>query len=141
MNAETLRRVTLGSLAAAAVAVGLCAAPAQAAVPAVARPASYGVSGSVSCLSGSAVEGIWVSASSGTSGWATLSAASGSSSSVEWWFTLSSDTSYFIHVGCGGSPQHWLPSGNTYSSTRRGNSPDLICYDIPYEDPYYGQCR
>jgi hypothetical protein len=139
MNTRTMRRAAFGSLAATAAAASLfTAAPAQATASAV-RPDSYGVSGSVVCLSENAVEGIWVSASSGTSGWATLSAASGTESAVSWTYTLSSNTSYYIHVGCGGSPQNWAV--NTYSATGTGGKPGLICYDVVYEDPYYGKCR
>ena len=107
------------------------------ATPAV---ANTGVGGSVSCLSGNNVEGIWVSASSGTSSWAKMSVPGNTNSAVSWSYTLTSGNSYFIHVGCGGNPNNWAV--NTYSGTRTGNSSGLICYDTPVDgDPYYGQCR
>lgn len=121
----------ISSMAVLGLTSALAAAPAG---------ASTGVSGSVSCVSGNNVEGIWVSASSGTSGWATMNVPGNTSSYVSWHYTLTSGNSYFVHVGCGGSTNNWAV--NTYSGTKSGNSNGLLCYDTPADgDPYYGQCR
>ena len=101
--------------------------------------ASTTVAGSLSCVTGRAVEGVWVAANSSSSGWATLNVASGSSSTVSWHFTLNNAGSYSIHVGCGGSPQTW--SSTSYSGTTSGNLPDQICYDTRYEVPVSLQYR
>ncbi|MFJ9907491.1 hypothetical protein ACIRVK_32170 [Streptomyces sp. NPDC101152] len=109
---------------------------------ATAASASTTVSGSLSCVSGNAVEGVWVAANSSSSGWAILSAASGSASSVSWHYSLNNGGTYYIHVGCGGSPSHWAT--NNYSSTVSGNSlTGVICYDMTYEVPanYQYRCR
>lgn len=103
--------------------------------------ASTSVSGSLSCVTGRNVEGVWVAASSSTSGWATMDKASGSSPTVSWWYTLNNGGSYHINVGCGGTPQNWASSSSSYTTS--GNLPDLICYDTTYEVPagYQWTCQ
>lgn len=109
-------------------------------VTTVVSPAAYAsttVGGSLACVSGNYVEGIWIDADSGTDGFATLSPAGGTASAVSWTRTLTSGTGYHIHAGCGGSPSNWAVL--VYSGHRTGSSGSVLCYDIAYEAPY-GTC-
>ena len=99
--------------------------------------ASTTVSGQVACAS-SDVEGIWVAATSGPAGWATLSHPSGSTISQSWRYTLGSGNSYILHVGCGGSPNNWTMT--VYSLKLTGSGHTLTCWDMPYE-ALYRDCR
>lgn len=113
---------------------------ATAGIAAIEAPAAYAstaIAGSVACVSGNDVEGVWIDADSGTDDWARMNVPGGTSSAVSWTYTLTSGTGYHFHVGCGGSPSNWAVS--TYSGHRTGNSNSAICYDIAYESPY-GTC-
>lgn len=136
-------RILASLLMAAGIATTAAAASASA-VP-VATPATAGavhpdsstyVSGTVQCLSMN-VEGVWVAAQSGTSGWASWSATS-NPTIANWHYTLSSGNSYSLHVGCGGSPQSWAVT--TYSPVVSGSGHTFLCWDYAYEDPHYGTC-
>jgi hypothetical protein len=143
MRIKASRTAASATAMAAAATVALATGgTATAATSASFRPsASTGISGSLSCVTGNAVEGVWVAANNSTSGWAILNVGSGSSSTVSWHYTLNNGGSYYIHVGCGGSPSNWAT--NNYSSTVSGNLPSLICYDTAYEVPvnYQYRCR
>lgn len=106
-----------------------------AAVPATPAFAATYVTGSVSCVTGNAVEGVFVNANSGGGGWATMSAPGGTSSAVSWHYTLPNNGSYYLAVGCGGSPGSWATTN--YSNNYSGGSSGLICYDTTYEVPSY----
>ena len=70
--------------------------------------------GTVNCMNGSTVVGMWVQVSGGTSGWA---ARSGSGSAQNWSFNTQGK-SYRVHVGCGGTPQAWASNvKSVYSAT------------------------
>lgn len=104
-----------------------------------AQAAGRTVSGSVTCVTGRAVEGVFVHANSGGGGWATLSAPSGSSSYVSWSYSIPNSGSYYVNVGCGGTPSNWASSN--YSNNYSGNSSGLVCYDTSYEVPASMQYR
>ncbi len=89
----------------AAVVAGLFSAVA---VFAAAQPASAStvVSGFVECVSENPVVGVWVDAASGTDGWASTSS-TGLDYYKHWQYTLTSGSSYQLHVGCGGTPAKW----------------------------------
>lgn len=95
--------------------------------------ASTIVGGSLTCLSGLPVEGVWIDASSGSDGWASMNVPGNTSSTVSWHYTLTSGNTYYIHSGCGGTTQHWTTL--VYSNQRTGNSGGLLCYDYTYGVP------
>lgn len=64
------------------------------------------VSGQVLCMSNKPVEGIWVNSVNGRSGWTDLRENNSSGSEVIFEYILTGDA-YNLHVGCGGSKQHW----------------------------------
>lgn len=126
------RRVVCGVAGVAAVASLAVAAAPEA-------MASTGVGGSVSCVTGRAVEGIWVVANSGGSNWARMNVAGGTSSAVSWSYTLPNGGSYSLHVGCGGSPSSWASTST--SGNYSGGSGGMLCYDLRYEVPSNLQYR
>lgn len=89
--------------------------------------ASTKVYGSVECGSGHNIEGLWVAASSGTSGWAIMNYPGNTHYNISWSYTLSSGNSYSVHVGCGGTPGNWAVTST--SEIYSGNSYNLICHD------------
>lgn len=100
--------------------------------------ASTFVSGQVECLT-MPVEGVWIAANSGGSGWASWSAYAGDPEYASFSYNLPNGGSYYVHVGCGGSPQNWAVSTYSYNAVT-GSGHVFYCYDYPYEDPYYGHC-
>jgi hypothetical protein len=74
-----------------------------------------------------AVEGVWIAAQNGGSGWATWTAMN-SASTASYSYSLPNGGSYAVHVGCGGSPADWAttPDSNVVSGTVN----DFICYDV-----------
>lgn len=82
------------------------ASPAQAAMT---------VSGTVQCLDGLPVEGVWIAASGG-SGFASWTPQSGYPS-VARFSRAGISGSWTVHVGCGGSPSNWKYSPNGNSTT------------------------
>ncbi len=127
-----VRKKLAGLFAALCLTLGLSAAVAPSA------SASVTVSGSLTCVSGAFLEGVWVDATSGSDGWASTTILS-DGHSKSWTFTLTAGTTYKLDVGCGGSQQNWAVSLHT--GTLSGNHNFMLCYDTPYEDPYYGTCR
>ena len=90
-----------------------------------ASAASGTISGNVQCFYGNnQVVGIWVDAENGTDGWATRW--SDGMGGNNYSYTLSQNTSsYFINVGCGGTPASW---GATFRSpTLTGSYYNLYC--------------
>lgn len=69
--------------------------------------ASTEVSGHIMCTTKN-VNGVWIAANGGHSGWAQISPGHGTSQSVNWWYDgLGSSESYRVHVGCGGVWPNW----------------------------------
>lgn len=134
------RRLRVGSavagLAAASV-VGVLAFGSSAS----AAYASTGISGQVQCVDEQTVEGVWIQASSGGSGFASLRNVNGYTKNFS--YSLPHGGAWTVHVGCGGSTSHWLytPNGNstttaTYKSWLCITPDDNIPW--PYPDNY---CR
>ena len=111
-------------------------APAKAAPPPSSSkaPAPYQISGTISCLSGQSVEGVWVQAAqgSGYSPWQ----GTGDGSTARYWYTLPSETSFSLHVGCGGTPDTWGISVST--PLVPGPVADFMCHDVAGQADYGG---
>jgi hypothetical protein len=105
-------------------------APAKA--PVQTAPLTSQISGYVQC-STMAVEGVWIVAENGGSGWAKWTAGN-SASTAKYSYTLPHGGRYAVHVGCGGSPAHWqtTPDSNVVSGTFN----DFICYDVKGQSAY-----
>jgi len=116
-----IKKRVLGLLAAVLLTAGLATA-----VDAAPAFASTYVSGSVSCVSGNNIVGVFVNANSGGGGWA-QGFTSDTSSSVQWHYTLPNNGSYYLAVGCGGSPANWATTN--YSNNYSGNANFMLCYD------------
>lgn len=86
--------------------------------------------GDVKCADGQAVEGVWVEAGA-SSGWANfypeVSAVNAKPLSVVYdFFRGISQSTYTVHVGCGGSPEKWTSAD--YSSPAPANlSVGFVC--------------
>lgn len=116
MNAKVIARLTIAAgLATSGLATG--------ATPAL---ASTGVSGQVECLTMN-VEGVWIAASNGGSGWASWSVSDGDPQFANYSYLLPNGRSYAVHVGCGGSSAHWAVP--TYSDYYGGTYNSFLCYD------------
>jgi hypothetical protein len=98
-------------------------------------PATITATGHVTCLSGAAVEGVWVVGRSGGSGWATWQASAQTASFASFSRQISNGD-WEVHVGCGGSPSTWKVA--TYSGWVSGTS-GFTCDDISGQGQY-GQC-
>lgn len=101
--------------------------------------ASTAVAGSVVCLDGRNVEGVFVHANSGGGGWGVMNVPGNTSNAVSWHYTLPNGGSYYLDVGCGGNTSNWAT--NNYTANFTGNSSGLICYDYTYEVPANKQYR
>jgi hypothetical protein len=116
---------------------GKTAAPPPAAPPAATTPAStvVEVSGQVSCTSGNSVEGVWVSALSGSgySPWKGL----GNGSTSDYWYNLPTSESYSLHVGCGGTQANWGVAD--YGPVVSGTHNSFNCIDVAGASGY-GTC-
>jgi hypothetical protein len=99
-------------------------------------PATITVSGHVTCLSGKAVEGVWVVGAQGGSGWAPWTSSAARPSYASFHKDIANGA-WEVHVGCGGSPASWQVA--TYSSQVTGAVHDFTCQDTPGQ-PRYGQC-
>lgn len=126
---------------AAAIAAALLSVTGIATVATSSTPAfaSTTVTGSVTCVDGRAVEGIFVHANSGGGGWATMSVPGNTSNYVSWHYTLPNGGSYYLDVGCGGNTSSW--ASDNYSANYTGNSIGLLCYDTKHEVPANQQYR
>jgi hypothetical protein len=116
MNARTRTTALLASAVALTGALAVTAPPASAGVT---------ISGYVMCVDQLPVEGVWIVANSGGSGWAQGSF--GSSYNARFSYTLPNGGSWTIHTGCGGSPQSWRYLANGNVSTSRTNQ-SWTCY-------------
>lgn len=123
---------SLGALA-AAVGLALGSGVAMQVVGVSAAGASTHISGSVTCDNGWTVEGIWIAAQKGGSGWAAWTSY-GPSASFS--FSLPYGGAWTVHVGCGGRPSTWRSKPDGISSTT-STYMDWQC-DNPYR--YYGAC-
>jgi hypothetical protein len=94
--------------------------------PVAAAPVTHQISGSVQCTT-MAVEGVWIAAENGGSGWATWTAMS-SASTARYSYSLPNGGSYAVHVGCGGSPAHWLTTPD--SNVVAGTFNNFLCHDV-----------
>ena len=112
------------------------APPAPAPPPAPPPSGPFKISGSVSCISGNGVEGVWVAAGSGA-GWSPWQG-QGNGATATFWYTLPKKESYSLHVGCGGSPSSWKVA--TYSVTVSTAVNNFACDDVPGQ-ANYGTCR
>src|SRR5258708_8983460 len=99
--------------------------------PVTAAPVTPQISGYVQC-STMAVEGVWIAAENGGSGWGQL--AMNAASTARYSYSLPNGGSYAVHVGCGGSPADWLttPDSNMVSGTFN----DFLCYDVAGQPSY-----
>jgi hypothetical protein len=111
------------------------ARPAPKAVHPAPPPAKIAASGQVTCLSGNAVEGVWVVGQGGGTGWAAWSP-SGSQSVATFSRTIP-NSAWEVHVGCGGSPQSWQVA--TSSGWITGTSQGITCDDISGQGQF-GEC-
>jgi hypothetical protein len=110
-------------LALAGVASLLCGGAAVAAAsPAF---ASETISGTVTCFYGNdSVDGVWVSTSNGTSGYAHLSG-NGAGQQTYSYGGVNASGTYNLHVSCGGTTQNW---GITYyTGPVSGTYYDWVC--------------
>lgn len=89
------------------VAVGTAVLAGALMTPAAASAAS----GSVTCVGGGNVVGVWVNLSGGGSSWASRS---GSGTQQRWSFDNRGRT-YSLTVGCGGTSSNWQSSSSTRS--------------------------
>jgi hypothetical protein len=107
--------------------------PASAAPPKA--PVSYQISGTISCVSGHSVEGVWVQASqgSGYSPWQGI----GNGSTSRYYYTLPSTESFSLHVGCGGTTAAWGISLST--PLVAGPVVNFTCHDVSGKSGY-GDC-
>ena len=98
-------------------------------------PAPYQISGTVSCVSGHSVEGVWVQASQGAgySPWQGI----GNGSTSRYWYTLPSAMSFSLHVGCGGTTASWAVAVTTPDAS--GPVANFTCHDIAGQAEY-GKC-
>lgn len=112
--------------------------PTSAAPPAPTSSAatSYQISGTVSCLSGHSVEGVWVQAAqgSGYSPWQGI----GNGSTSRYWYTLPSTMAFSLHVGCGGTQDSWAVA--LTAPDTQGPVANFTCHDISGQADY-GKCE
>jgi hypothetical protein len=94
------------SLAISVAAISVGTPPADAAV---------GISGQVQCVDELSVEGVWIQANSGGSGFAALRNVNGYTKNFS--FALPHGGAWTVHVGCGGSPSAWRYTPNGKSTT------------------------
>lgn len=120
----SVKRRAMILLAAALMALGIAVTTAEPAL------ASTYVSGSVSCVTGRNVEGVFVHANSGGGGWGIMNVPGNTSSTVYWHYTLPNNGSYYLAVGCGGGTEGW--DSTNYSNNYSAGTGSLMCYDLAY---------
>lgn len=117
-------------------------APPQGATP-VASASATTITGYVECWPDTtkAVEGVWITADDGGSGWADWHPLPGQPNIARFSRTLPHGGSYLVHTGCGGSPMRWqLPLDSV--TPVLGGGYYFTCYDtLADRNPYAGQCR
>ncbi|MBS2540248.1 hypothetical protein KGQ20_46680, partial [Catenulispora sp. NF23] len=93
-------------------------------------PPPPGAGGTVTCVSGNAVEGVWVQADQG-SGFAAWQPTVSNGSTARYSLSLPLYENYSLHVGCGGTPANWGWTVTTQDVG--GNSNNFLCYDVQGE--------
>ncbi|HEX4116429.1 MAG TPA: hypothetical protein VHY18_11215 [Solirubrobacteraceae bacterium] len=82
--------------------------------PASASAALFSARGTVSCLNGEPVEGVWISAGR-QSGWATINPSGGIQQIVSYYKSFKSASHYWVTVGCGGETSDWAEVDTSWS--------------------------
>ena len=95
------------------------------------------ISGSIQCQS-KGVEGVWIQAADGGSGWAPWVSSAADPSHATFSFTLPHGGKHSVEIGCGGTPSAW--SVVEYSSFVGGRVNDFYCYDEP-DSRLYSYCQ
>jgi len=95
------------------------------------------VSGSIQCQS-EGVEGVWIQAANGGSGWAPWVSSAAYPSYASYSYTLPYGGEYSVTIGCGGTPKAWAKV--EYSSFYGGTVNNFYCYDEPSAS-LYSYCR
>jgi hypothetical protein len=95
------------------------------------------VSGSIQCQVG-AVEGIWIQAANGGSGWAPWNSTAARASYATYSYTLPHGGEYSAEIGCGGTPSAW--AAVEYTTFHTGKVNDFYCYDQP-KSALYSYCK
>jgi len=101
------------------------------------------ITGSVECWPDTtkAVEGVYIVASNGGSGWADWHALPGHPNVALFSRTLPNGGSYVVHVGCGGTRHHWELKLDAVTPVMDSGY-HFTCYDTTSDqNPYLGQCR
>lgn len=88
---------------------------------------AYLAHGEVSCRSGQAPIGIWVSASHGDAGWAEI-APTARPGSIGFVRRIKHGGDYAVNVGCGGTPSDWRMSAT--SALHSAGWVSLTCHDV-----------
>jgi hypothetical protein len=92
------------------------------------KPTTITARGSVTCLSGRAVEGVWLVGLHGGSGWATWRASAAAPQFATFSRPIPAGR-WSVHVGCGGSPLSWKAA--IYSGWVSGTPRSFGCDDVP----------
>lgn len=92
---------------------------------------AHASSGTVTCAS-SAVVGMWVDVSGGSSGWASLS--STSNPNIKSWSYDTGSKKWSANIGCGGTPQNWDKSVHLGKTSKTSGT--IICDDVQF----FGKC-
>jgi len=87
------------------------------------------VTGGVRCKSGAAVQGVWIETPNGGRGFADWSP--GSDPSDATFYKEIGASPYAVHVGCGGTPQHWGQDVKSALTPVNEDSPPdgWVCHD------------
>ena len=103
------------------------------ATPTQAAAGPIKVSGSIQCQSKN-VEGVWIQAAGGGSGWAPWVSSAAHATYATYSYTLPHGGDYSVHIGCGGTTASWAVA--TYSSFYGGTVNDFYCYDESSSSEY-----
>lgn len=106
--------------------------------PAASSPKPSGpvtVTGQISCSSGKSVVGVWVEAAQGR-GWSPWKGV-GDGKNADYWYTLPTQETYSLHIGCGGTKSSWAVATETPYVGGTHNS--FNCFDVPGKLGY-GTC-
>ncbi len=82
----------------------------------------------MTCEDGAPVEGVWIDATTGRSDFAKTY---GAGNSKRFGYSLSTASSWTVHVGCGGTPAHWAhrPEGIVTTTAAQANW-DCVTFDL-----------
>jgi len=121
-------KMRCGIVGLAMVAIALASAIVGAG-PAEAQGRAVVVSGKVACLNSYSPDGIWVNALRGGSGFARMyTDVADGFGYTHYSFTLPAGGSYFLNVGCGGTPKRWGIAAK--SSVVSGVKNNFKCNDV-----------